>query len=424
VTDPLVPLFDLRLEDSDIEAVGDTLRSGWLTMGPRTQRFEEEFAAHLGVRHAVALSSCTAALHLAYLAAGVGPGDEVIVPAITFVASAAAVHHAGGTPVLADILGPSDLGIDPADVEARITARTKAVCVVHYAGYAAAVEELRRLCDERGLALIEDAAHAPSAAPLGSEPKLGTYGLAGAFSFFSNKVLSCGEGGLLATDDDSVAEMARAYRSHAMTATTWDRHRGHSAGYDVVGLGFNYRMDEPRAALLSSRLLRLEREIAARRRLVHRYRELLADVAGLLLPYSDEEVDASSCYVMPAMLEDPALRDPLREHMRSEHAVQTSVLYPAIHEFTAYRATGGLSLPRSELAGRAQITLPLFPHLTEHDQGRVVRAVGDGLEKLARASSSPRASIDESPQQTPAGGPSRDRGHGGDGRPGARAAGE
>jgi dTDP-4-amino-4,6-dideoxygalactose transaminase len=389
VADQLIPLFDLRLDDPDLEAVLDTLRSGWLTMGPRTRRFEEEFAAHLGVRHAVALSSGTAALHLAYLAAGVGPGDEVIVPAITFVATAAAVRHAGGTPVLADILGPRDLSLDPGDVEARIGPRTKAVCVVHYAGYAGPVDELRRLCDERGLALIEDAAHSPSATTVGGDRKLGTFGSAGAFSFFSNKVLSCGEGGLLATDDDAVAEMTRAYRSHAMTATTWDRHRGHSAGYDVVGLGFNYRMDEPRAALLSSRLPRLEEEIAARRKVVHRYRQLLAGVPGLLLPYSDESVDASSCYVMPVMLEDPGLRDPVREHMLSEHAVQTSVLYPAIHALTAYRLTDGGSLPRSERAGRAQITLPLFPHLGEREQDRVVHALLDGL---ARAKAAPSVS--------------------------------
>jgi dTDP-4-amino-4,6-dideoxygalactose transaminase len=291
--------------------------------------------------------------------------------------------------VLADILGPRDLSLDPGDVEARIGPRTKAVCVVHYAGYAGPVDELRRLCDERGLALIEDAAHSPSATTVGGDRKLGTFGSAGAFSFFSNKVLSCGEGGLLATDDDAVAEMTRAYRSHAMTATTWDRHRGHSAGYDVVGLGFNYRMDEPRAALLSSRLPRLEEEIAARRKVVHRYRQLLAGVPGLLLPYSDESVDASSCYVMPVMLEDPGLRDPVREHMLSEHAVQTSVLYPAIHALTAYRLTDGGSLPRSERAGRAQITLPLFPHLGEREQDRVVHALLDGL---ARAKAAPSVS--------------------------------
>jgi dTDP-4-amino-4,6-dideoxygalactose transaminase len=345
-------------------------------MGPRTQEFEAVFAEHLGVEHAVALSSCTAALHLAYLAAGVGPGDEVIVPAITFVASAAAVRYCGGTPVMADVTGTHDLGIDPDDVERRIGDRTKAVCAVHYGGYPAATERLRELCDTRGLALIEDSAHHPALAPKG---------LSGCFSFFSNKVLSCGEGGLLATSDDEVAATARSLRSHAMTSGTWDRHRGHSAGYDVVGLGFNYRMDEPRAALLSARLPGLADDIANRRRLVHRYRELLQDVSGVSVPYRDDEVDSSSCYVMPVVVQRAELRDPLRQLMLEERKVQTSILYPAVHEFTAYADETGQSLPNSELVARAELTLPLYPHLSEDDQDRVVAALHEGLRELESA---------------------------------------
>jgi dTDP-4-amino-4,6-dideoxygalactose transaminase len=383
-TDPLIPLFDVRLEQAHFDAVTETLQSGWLTMGPRTQEFEQAFAEHLGCSHAIALSSCTAALHLAYLAAGVGPGDEVVVPAITFVATAAAARYCGAEPVFAEIKGAHDLGLDPEDVERRITPRTKAVCAVHYAGYAADVAALRAICDDAGIALIEDAAHSPSATPVGENGKLGTYGLAGAFSFFSNKVLSCGEGGLLATDDDEVAAQVRSLRSHAMTTGTWDRHRGHAPGYDVVGLGYNYRMDEPRAALLTARLSGLEDDIAQRRRLVHRYRERLRGVAGMSLPYTDDEVDSSSCYVMPTIVEDPALRDPLRAFLLEERRVQTSVLYPAIHELSAYAATGA-DLPRSELVGRSELTLPLFPTLSDDDHDRVITAVGDGLAALAGA---------------------------------------
>lgn len=380
---PLVPLFDVRLGADQVGAVVETLESGWLTMGPKTERFEAAFAEQLGTTHAVAVSSCTAALHLAYLAAGVGPGDEVIVPATTFVATASAARYCDATPVFADIVGPHDLGIDPADVARHITSRTKAICTVHFGGYASAVDELSAICADAGIALIEDAAHSPSATPTGSDKKLGTFGLASAFSFFSNKVLSCGEGGLLATDDDDIAALARSLRSHAMTSGTWDRHRGHAASYDVAGVGYNYRLDEPRAALLNARLPGLGADIANRRRLTRRYRALLADVGGLTIPYRDEDVTGSSCYVMPVMVNDGDLRDPLRQVMLDRHRIQTSLLYPAVHKFSAYADPNRGPLPRAEAAARSEVTLPLYPHLTDTDQERVVTALIDGLREVA-----------------------------------------
>jgi dTDP-4-amino-4,6-dideoxygalactose transaminase len=376
-TFPELPLFDLRLDAQDLEAVAQTLRSGWLTLGPRTAAFEEAFAAQLGARHAVALSSCTAALHLAYLAAGCGPGDEVIVPAFTFTATAAAVLYCGATPVFAEIVSRERPTLDPEDVARRITPRTKAVCVVHYAGYAAAADRLRELCDAHGLALIEDVAHAPSATLAGR--KLGTWGLAGAFSFFSNKVLSVGEGGLLCTDDDEVAAFARSRRSHAMTSGTWDRHRGLTDTYDVVGLGYNYRIDEPRAALLLSRLQRLGVDIARRRELTLRYRELLAQIDGLVVPFEDAEVPSSSCYVMPIVLEQDGRQAQVSARLR-ELGIQTSIFYPSIHRFSAYRERfPGVSLPVTELASRTQLTLPFYPHMTHADQDRVVAALAEAL---------------------------------------------
>ena len=378
-----IPVFDVRLGEHEVEAAAETLRSGWLTMGPRTQDFEREYADYLGVPHAVAVSSCTAALHLAYLAAGVGPGDEVIVPGITFVATAAAARYCGATPVLAEVLGQHDLSLDPDDVAARITDRTKAVVPVHYGGYAAPMEPLRQLCEEHGLALIEDAAHSPDATEVGGERKLGTIGLAGAFSFFSNKIFSCGEGGLVATADDEVAELAKSRRSHAMTSGTWDRHKGHALGYDVVGVGYNYRMDEPRAALLSARLPGLAADIAQRREVTRRYRELLAGMPELELPYSDDQVGASSCYVMPVMLRDEELRDPLRRLLSERFKIQTTMLYPSINEFTAYRGDGQGELPRCERVARTQLTIPLYPHLGEERQDRVVASLREALEELA-----------------------------------------
>jgi dTDP-4-amino-4,6-dideoxygalactose transaminase len=373
-----IPLFDLRFEPEDLAAVAETLRSGWLTQGPRVAALEEAFAMHLDCAHAVAVSSCTAALHLAYRAAGVGPGDEVIVPSYTFVATANAVLYCGATPVFADILGLDDPSLDPADVERRITPRTRAVAAVHFGGYAAPVDELAALCRSHGLALIEDAAHAPDGTLHGR--RLGTWGTAGCFSFFSNKVLPVGEGGLLATDDDAVAAAARAGRSHCMTSATWDRHTGRTDTYDVTGLGLNYRLDEPRAALLLSRLPRLGDEIARRQALTRAYRERLAGVAGVTIPFGDEQVAESSCYILPVMLRDASRRADVRTRLREEHGVQTSIMYPAIHEFTAYRERfPGVSLPRTEAAARAEVCLPLFAHLTEDELDRVVVGLEETL---------------------------------------------
>jgi dTDP-4-amino-4,6-dideoxygalactose transaminase len=374
---PELPLFDLRLQPQDLEAVAETLRSGWLTMGPRTAAFEEAFAEHLGARHAIAVSSCTAALHLAYLAAGVGPGDEVIVPSFTFAATAAAALYCGASPVFADITSRERPMLDPVEVERRITPRTRAVCVVHYAGYAAAVDTLAQLCEERGLALIEDVAHAPSAMLHGR--KLGTWGRAGCFSFFSNKVFSCGEGGLISTDDDDVAAFVRSRRSHAMTSGTWDRHNKRTDTYDVVGLGFNYRIDEPRAALLLSRLERLDAEIERRRELTARYRELLGGVEGIIVPFEDDEIGESSCYVIPIMLEQDCRQAEVSRRLR-EVGIQTSIFYPSIHLFTAYRERcPGVSLPITELASRTELTLPFYPHMSHSDQDRVVTALAEAV---------------------------------------------
>lgn len=374
----MVPVFDLKLTREDLDAVAETLRSGWLTMGPRTQEFELRFAEAIGAKYAIAVSSCTSALHLAYLAAGIGPGDEVIVPSLTMVATAAAVLYTGATPVFADIVSLAEPLIDPEHVEALITPRTKAVVAMHYGGYAAAVDRLASLCDERGVQLIEDAAHSPMATLNGKA--LGTWGVSGAFSFFSNKVLAVGEGGLLATDDEDVAAFARTRRGHAMTSMTWDRHQGRGDHYDVTDLGFNYRIDEPRSALLLSRLSRLEAEIARRRELTRRYRSRLAEIPGLTVSFSDEGVESSSCYILAIMLDDPDLRNQVRIALREEHEVQTSVFYPPIHEFSAYRSRfPGIELPKTERAARSQVTLPLFTHMTEDQQDQVVDALAAEL---------------------------------------------
>ena len=280
--------------------------------------------------------------------------------------------------MFAEIVSRKDPSLDPEDVERRITPRTKAVCAVHYAGYPAAVDRLKALCDEHGIALIEDVAHAPSAT-LGGR-KLGTWGLAGAFSFFSNKVLSVGEGGLLCTDSDEVAAFVRSRRSHAMTSGTWDRHSGRTDTYDVVGLGFNYRLDEPRSALLLSRLGRLEAEIERRRELTLRYRSLLGAGRG------DHRPVRGRGRARLLLLRDPdhdrGGRPPgggLEPHARARHPDEHLLsLDPPLHAPTA-SASPDVSLPITELASRTELTLPFYPHMTHDDQDRVVTALAEAV---------------------------------------------
>src|SRR3954471_4233619 len=273
-----VPLADVVIAEEDLAAVIETYRSGWLSMGPRTEELEAAFASYTGAGHALAVANGTAALHLVTLAAGLGAGDEVIVPSLTFVATVNAVAYTGATPVFADIVSLTEPWLSAAAVEAAITPRTKAVMSMTYGGHAGETEALRALCEARGLLLLEDAAHAAGSRLDGRH--LGTFGRAGAFSLFSNKNLAVGEGGLVVTDDDEIAAQVRLLRSHGMTTLTWDRHRGHASGYDVVALGFNYRMDEPRAALAARRLAKLDAENDARRELDARYRRRLGE-AGI-----------------------------------------------------------------------------------------------------------------------------------------------
>jgi dTDP-4-amino-4,6-dideoxygalactose transaminase len=308
----------------------------------------------------------------------VSPGDEVIVPSFTFVATAAAVIYCGATPVFADIVGEHDLSIDPDHVRELLSPRTRAVTAVHFAGYPAPVDRLAQLCEEHGVALIEDAAHAPSATLAGR--KLGTFGRSGAFSFFSNKILSIGEGGLLATDDEQVARQARHLRSHAMSSGTWERHTGATTTYDVTGLGFNYRTDEPHSALALSRLSGLEDDIARRRELTRAYRQALADIDGVSVPFTDESVEQSSCYVMPVVLADAERRREVRDGMMSRHGVQTSIYYPPVHRFSAYvERYGQQSLPRTESEAAREVTLPPFAHLAPEQQRRVIDALTQEL---------------------------------------------
>jgi dTDP-4-amino-4,6-dideoxygalactose transaminase len=366
---PVLPLAAPSFGEAEAEAVAEVVRSGWLTMGPRTAAFEEAFAERVGTRHAVMASSCTAALHLAFAALGIGPGDEVIVPSLTFVATANAVAYTGATPVFADIASLERPGMDPAAAAALVGPRTRAICAMHYGGWMGDAGALRALADRHGLALVEDAAHAPGAACAAGPA--GAVGDVACFSFFSNKNLVTGEGGMVTTDDDDVARRLRLMRAHGMTATSWDRERGHASGYDVVERGYNYRPSELEAALGLVQLGKLDAMTAARRRLVGAYRSALADRPELVIPFAGED-EGSACHILPVVTPSAEARDEVRRRAAADE-VQTSVHYPPVHLFTIFAPQE--SLPLTEEYARREVTVPLFPAMSDDDVERVARAL-------------------------------------------------
>jgi len=371
-----VPLADLDYGAEEEAAVLGVLRSRWLTMGGVTQEFEAQFARLAGCKHALAVSNATQALHLACLALGISPGDEVIVPSLTFVATANAVLYTGAEVRFADILGPDELTIDPASIEQAITPRTRAIIVMHYAGYPCRMREIMALAEKHGLAVIEDAAHAPGASLDGKA--LGTWGSLGCFSFFSNKNLSTGEGGMVTTDSDALAEKVRLMRSHGMTSLTYDRHKGHAFSYDVVELGYNYRIDELRAALGVAQLGKLERNNARRADLTRLYWQELSGL-GVELPFSTTMQGVSAHHIFPMLLPPGLDRQRFMEALR-DAGIQSSIHYRPIHTFSYYRGHYGQQhLPRTEDAAAREVTLPLYPTMGEEKVRVVVEAVKAAL---------------------------------------------
>jgi dTDP-4-amino-4,6-dideoxygalactose transaminase len=356
-----VPLADVVVSEGDLAAVADVYRSGWLSQGPRASEFEEAIAAYTGARHAIAVASCTAALHLIAVTAGLGPGDEVIMPSLTFVATANSVAYTGATPIFADVVSPSEPWLDPDSVERRITSRTRAVCCMQYGGHPGESLALRDLAQRHGLLLLEDSAHALGTR-IGDE-HAGTLGFAGAYSFFSNKNLPVGEGGMIVCRDDEAAARARLLRSHGMTSLSWQRHQGHATSYDVVALGHNYRIDEARSALGLSRLARLDDDNRRRAAIDALYRERLADVTGLTPALTPPPGATLAHHLFTVALDAGIDRDAVRDHL-SGAGVQTSVHYPPAHRFAIY-AEARADLPVTDEAAGRCLTLPLFPHMTD-----------------------------------------------------------
>ena len=357
-----IPLFKLNFDEAEIKAATDTIRSGWISTGPRCEELESLFITMLGVKNAVSVANCTDALHLACLVCGLQPGDEVLCPSLTFAASVNCIRYVGATPVFCDIVGAEHLNIDPLDIRRKITAKTKAIIVVHMAGFPAQMDEIMAIAKEYNLKVIEDACHGPLSEY--KEKKLGTIGDVGTFSFFSNKNVSTGEGGMLVTNNEEMAKKARLLRSHGMTTMSYQRAQGHATAYDIVELGYNFRMDDIRASIGCVQMRKLQKDLERRIHVREKYLQVLSKVKDVIVPFADNREFVSN-YIMPIVLlhSTKEKRDYVRNKLH-EQGIQTSNHYPAIHRFSIYKDFG-VVLPNTEYVSDNEITLPMYAALTD-----------------------------------------------------------
>jgi dTDP-4-amino-4,6-dideoxygalactose transaminase len=359
----------------EVLALAGVIESNWITMGDQVSRFEQAFAEVHGASDAIAVNSCTAGLHLALQALGIGPGDEVLVPSMSFVATASAVLYTGARPVFVDLESPDVPLLSCADAAAKCTPRTKAVILMHYAGYLIDGAAWRDLAQSRGLFLVEDSAHAVG------RDRTALFSDVAVFSFYGNKNMTTGEGGMILAADGTVLERMRHARSHGLTTDTVQRLRGRPATYDVTMLGYNYRMNELCAAIGLVQLQKLDAWNSKREDLTACYRAIMpAACPEVTIPFSSGW--RSAHHIMPALLPPGTDRDFVMAALRSD-GVQTSYHYPPIHTLSLYRSMyPDLQLEQTENFGSRELTLPLHPKMEPADVERVVtslaRALSDG----------------------------------------------
>ena len=359
-----IPLFDLNFDKQEEQAVLETLQSKWISTGPKCLEFENLFAEKFGAKYALSLSNCTVALHLALKVLGIKAGDEVICPSLTFVATANAIRYVNATPIFCDITSLEDLTISPDEIAKAITSKTKAIIVMHYAGFPCNMQRIMEIAKKHNLKVIEDACHGPLSEYQGK--KLGTIGDIGCFSFFSNKNLSTGEGGMLITNNSDYFEKAKLLRSHGMTSLSYERAKGHSTAYDVVELGYNYRMDDIRASIGIVQLNKLQADLEKRIEIRKKYIELLSQCENIIVPFAENKEFVSN-YIMPIVLKDSDFkkRDKFRNYLH-ENGIQTSVHYPAVHRFSIYKKFSK-SLPLTEYVADNEVTLPMYSKLSKEE---------------------------------------------------------
>lgn len=372
-----LPLFDLNFDAEEEKAAYEVIHSKWISTGPRVSAFEEKFAGMLNIRYAVATSNCTVSLHLAMLLCDIKSEDEVICPSLTFVATCNAIRYVGAVPVFADVKSLEDLTIDPDDIERKITPKTKAIVVMHYGGFACDLERIMVIAGKHRLKVIEDACHGPLSEYRGR--KLGTIGDVGCFSFFSNKNISTGEGGMIVMNNEAYYNRAKLLRSHGMTSLSYERAKGHSTNYDVIELGYNYRMDDIHAAIGLVQLDKVMRDLTQRAQLRDLYLKFLKGVDNVIVPFAEYK-EFTSNYIFTVILKESNAerREDVRNKL-AEAGIQTSVHYPAVHRFKIYRDfyTG---LPVTDYVADNLITLPMYSGLTDENISYIVTEIRKSLE--------------------------------------------
>lgn len=369
-----IPITKPYMTEDEAQAAAAAVRSGWIVQGPNVAAFERAVADYVGARHAVATSNCTTALHLALLCRGIGPGDEVIVPSFTFIATANAVLHAGATPVFVDI-EPRTYNMDPALIEAAITPRTRAIIPVDQIGLAADLNAILAIAARHKLHVIEDAAPAIGATYCGR--RVGSISPVTCFSFHPRKSITAGEGGMITTDDDALATSARVLRSHGASISDLTRHQASTVMLEEYDeLGYNYRMTDIQAAVGIEQLKKIDWILERRRTLGERYAKLLADLPGLTPPYAPAE--APHTYQSYSVRLDPDMwpaRDEVMQRML-EQGIATRRGVMAIHLEPYYlRRFGRVHLPITEEATHQTMLLPLYATMTEQEQDTVVEAL-------------------------------------------------
>lgn len=365
------------IEEDEIREVVDTLKSGWLTMGPKTIKFEQMISEYTEARHAITVNSCTAALHLSLVALGVGHNDEVITTPYTFAATGNVIINAGAKPVFVDIKRDT-YNIDPEKIEEKITPNTKAIIPVHYAGQACDIEAIMDIAEDKGLFVIEDAAHA-----IGSEyegKKIGSYGTTTCFSFYATKNMTTGEGGAITTDDDSIADRLRALRLHGISKDAWNRYSEKGKWrYEINDAGWKYNMTDIQASLGMCQIKKLDRFIETRREYANIYNASLSELKGVIAPFEDPR--SKHIYHLYPLLIEEYDRDEFIEDMHKRN-IGCSVHFIPLHLHPLYRSMGFKQgdYPNAEWVYEREVSLPLYPKMTVKEIDRVLDSVSDILQ--------------------------------------------